>query len=162
MKNKSGTVHSILSPWLFRKKKYFWSSWINSCSELSKAVHFDFWIQPVLIEATLSWCFPLVKVECVAEVDLEQERLRMTVKYSTWQLSEVTSESNDADAPNEAEGFSTAPSLVTSTKRLFLILSNRLLNWSLIHCHCVLGLLPLKIMTYLHQKKTHKKEQHWL
>lgn len=71
----------------------------------------------------------------------------MTVKYSTWQLSEVISESNDADTPNEPEQFSAAPSLVLSTKRLVLILSHRLLNWSLIHCHHVLGLPALKMMT---------------
>lgn len=39
----------------------------------------------------------------------------MTVKNSTWQLSEVPSESSNAETLNEQEGFSTAPPLVLST-----------------------------------------------
>lgn len=110
------------------------------------------------MEAILLWCFPLVKVEFLAEVDLEEEGgVRMTVIYSTWQLSEVISESNDADTPNEPERFSAAPSLVLSTKRLVLILSHRLLNWSLIHCLRVLGLPALKMMTQLDPKRLTKR-----
>lgn len=143
---------------IIQKKKNFWSGWINSCSELSQAVHFDFCIQPILIEAIPLWCFPLVKVEFLAEIDLEEEGgVRMTVKYSTWQLSEVTSESNDADTPNEPERFSAAPSLMLSTKRLVLILSHRILNWSLIHCHRVLRLPALKMMTQLDPKRLTKR-----
>lgn len=43
----------------------------------------------------------------------------MTVKNSTWQLSEVPSESNNAGTPTEQERFSTEPSLVLRTVAAF-------------------------------------------
>lgn len=44
------------------------------------------------------------------------------------QFSDISSESNDADVPNQPEGLSVVPSLELSTRRMFLIFSHRLLS----------------------------------
>lgn len=61
--------------------------------------------------------------------------------YSTQQFSDVTSESNDADVPNQPEGLPVVPSLELSTRRMFLIFSHRLLSGAYFAAVVALGCL---------------------